>query len=119
VEFICVDDNNEGQLTQDDLQALNDAANGIQRAQRITGKHIFLVLGFFSQLEELPLSSDFAPTMSVNVSTHVLHKSYIQTHKAQFFGLQISTIPEVSSKNSIANICKPKGSRFCVKGATV
>jgi hypothetical protein len=41
VEFICVDDNNEGQLTQDDLQALNDAANGIQRAQRITGKRPF------------------------------------------------------------------------------
>jgi hypothetical protein len=43
VEFICVDDNNEGQLTQDDLQALNDAANGIQRAQRITGKQKFRV----------------------------------------------------------------------------
>jgi hypothetical protein len=69
VEFICVDDNNEGQLTQDDLQALNDAANGIQRAQRITGKQFFLVLGFFSQLEELPGSFDSAPKMSLNVHT--------------------------------------------------
>ena len=35
VEFICVD--NPGGLSQDDLQVLNDAAKGIQRAQRITG----------------------------------------------------------------------------------
>jgi hypothetical protein len=35
VEFICVDE--PGKLSQDDLQVLNDAAAGIQRAQRITG----------------------------------------------------------------------------------
>jgi len=36
VEFICVDE--PGKLTQNDLQVLNDAAKGIQLAQRITGK---------------------------------------------------------------------------------
>ena len=35
VEFICVD--GFGKLSQNDLQALNDAAKGIQLTQRIVG----------------------------------------------------------------------------------
>lgn len=46
VEFICVDE--PGKLTQNDLQVLNDAAKGIQLAQRITGN-----------ISEFPVQSTF------------------------------------------------------------